>query len=110
LPQPVQRVLETAGNMTYSCYLLHFPIQLSIAAAFSFLQVPIPFHDRLFWATFVFGTLLVAHLTYRYFEAPAQRMIRARLSRRQNAMRSESFDRRQVLPNGALNNARHART
>jgi peptidoglycan/LPS O-acetylase OafA/YrhL len=63
LPRPIQRLLEIAGNMTYSCYLLHFPIQLSIATAFSLLQRPIPYHDRLFWAAFVFGTLIASHLS-----------------------------------------------
>jgi peptidoglycan/LPS O-acetylase OafA/YrhL len=99
LPRPLQRFLETAGNMTYSCYLLHFPIQLLIATACSLLQLPIPFHDRLFWAAFMLATLLAAHFTYRYFEAPAQRMIRSRLLRKERAMLS-----------GAFSNARHART
>jgi peptidoglycan/LPS O-acetylase OafA/YrhL len=110
LSPPLQRLLEIAGNMTYSCYLLHFPIQLSIASACSLLRLPIPFHDELFWAAFVFGTLLASYLVYRHFEAPAQRLIRSSLLRRQAAMPSESFERRQVLSDGALNSARHART
>jgi peptidoglycan/LPS O-acetylase OafA/YrhL len=109
LPPPIQRLLETAGNMTYSCYLLHFPIQLLIATAFSLLRLPIPLHDRLLWAAFVFGTLLAAHLSYRYFEAPAQRLLRRRLLRRQDAALSEGFDRPRVI-GGVLNNTRHART
>jgi peptidoglycan/LPS O-acetylase OafA/YrhL len=42
-----------AGNMTYSCYLLHFPLQLIIALTFSALQWPIQYHDHLFWAAYV---------------------------------------------------------
>ena len=110
LPRPIQRLLETAGNMTYSCYLLHFPIQLSIATAFSLLQRPIPYPDRLFWAAFVFGTLVASRLVYRHFEAPAQAMIRSRLLGNKDATPNESFDRPRDLTGGALSNARHART
>jgi peptidoglycan/LPS O-acetylase OafA/YrhL len=98
LPPPIQRLLETAGNMTYSCYLLHFPIQLLIATAFSLLRLPVPFHDQLFCVAFVFGTLVASRLVYRYFEAPAQRLIRSRLLLRQNATLSERIGPRLAFP------------
>lgn len=79
LPTPWQRVLEAAGNMTYSSYLLHFPVQLLVALGFSIVRYPIPFHDDLFFASFVGATLLASYLTYRYFEAPAQALIRSYL-------------------------------
>jgi peptidoglycan/LPS O-acetylase OafA/YrhL len=96
LPLPVQRLLETAGNTTYSCYLLHFPIQLSIATGCALLRLPIPYHDRLFWGVFISGTLIAAQLIYRHFEAPAQRLIRGHLLRREGTMLSV-----------AIGNARH---
>jgi peptidoglycan/LPS O-acetylase OafA/YrhL len=86
--RPIQKVLESMGNMTYSCYLLHFPIQLSIAVAFSLLRLPIPYDDRLFCAAFVAGTLIASHFVYRHFEAPAQRLIRSRLWRKHGAIPS----------------------
>jgi peptidoglycan/LPS O-acetylase OafA/YrhL len=70
------RVLEAAGNMTYSSYLLHFPIQLLIAAGFVASGAAIPFYGASFFVMFVTSTLLASHLTYRYFEAPAQALIR----------------------------------
>jgi peptidoglycan/LPS O-acetylase OafA/YrhL len=79
VPLPVQRLLEAAGNTTYSCYLLHFPIQLLIAIAFSYTRLSIPLYDRWFCAAFLTTTLLASHLIYRYFEAPAQRLIRSYL-------------------------------
>src|SRR5581483_11372519 len=109
LPQPVQRLLETAGNTTYSCYLLHFPIQLSIAIVFALLHRPIPYDRPLFWLTFVSGTLLAAHFIYRYFEAPAQRLIRGRLLRRHGALPNDGREH-PGLTGEALRNARHART
>ena len=95
LPQRVEDLLQAAGNMTYSCYLLHFPIQLMIALAFAWLQRPIPYRDHLFWAAFVVSTLVAAHLTYRWFEAPAQRLIRNTLLRRQKAGQTSPVPLRQ---------------
>lgn len=79
LPVRLQRIVEAAGNVTYSSYLLHFPIQLAMVLGFSLMQVPIPLYDDVFFATFIGITLLASHVTYRYFEEPAQRLIRASL-------------------------------
>jgi len=85
LPRRLETLMESAGNMTYSCYLLHFPIQLTIALAFTALQLPIPYHDHLFWAAYVLTTLAAARFVYLYFEAPAQRWIRSALLRKRDA-------------------------
>jgi peptidoglycan/LPS O-acetylase OafA/YrhL len=88
LPRRIETLLEVAGNMTYSCYLLHFPIQLAIALACAAMQRPIPYGHHLFWAAFVLSALVASHLTYRWFEAPAQRLIRSTLLRKQEAGRT----------------------
>jgi peptidoglycan/LPS O-acetylase OafA/YrhL len=67
--------------MTYSSYLLHFPIQIVIALGFAIAKTPIPFYDARFFAAFIGTTLLASYLTYRYFEAPAQNLIRGLLLR-----------------------------
>jgi peptidoglycan/LPS O-acetylase OafA/YrhL len=79
LPPPAQRLIEAAGNMTYSSYLLHFPIQLMIVLGFAIVGAPIPIYETTFFAVFVSATLLASYLTYRCFEAPAQNFIRGRL-------------------------------
>jgi peptidoglycan/LPS O-acetylase OafA/YrhL len=79
LPASAQRLIEAAGNMTYSSYLLHFPIQLMIVVGFAIVGTPVPIYDATFFALFVAATLLASYLTYRYFEAPAQNFIRGRL-------------------------------
>jgi peptidoglycan/LPS O-acetylase OafA/YrhL len=79
LPASANRLLEDAGNITYSSYLLHFPIQLLIASGFAASGAPIPFYDTAFFAVFITSTLLASYLTYRYFEAPAQALIRHHL-------------------------------
>ena len=79
LPASAAKLLEAAGNMTYSSYLLHFPIQLLIALGFAMSGRPIPYYDGWFFAAFVTVTLLASYLTYRYFEAPAQALLRNHL-------------------------------
>ena len=79
LPARLQLIVEAAGNMTYSSYLLHFPIQLAMVLGFHAMQASIPLYDNAFFALFIGFTLLASHVTYRYFEAPAQRFIRAAL-------------------------------
>jgi peptidoglycan/LPS O-acetylase OafA/YrhL len=84
LSAPTQRFVQAAGNMTYSSYLLHFPLQLMIAVGYSIARAPIPFHDDWFFVAFVGTTLVASYLTYRYFEAPAQAAIRRTLLSRQH--------------------------
>jgi len=67
--------------MTYSSYLLHFPIQLLIVVGFSVIGAPIPLYDLTFFGGYLAITLLASYFTYRYFEAPAQNLVRAFLLR-----------------------------
>jgi peptidoglycan/LPS O-acetylase OafA/YrhL len=68
--------VETAGNMTYSTYLLHFPIGLTLVLASNWLDVPLPRTSA--WMLFVYLALVMglAVPTFRYFEAPLQEIIR----------------------------------
>jgi peptidoglycan/LPS O-acetylase OafA/YrhL len=86
-----QRLLEAAGNMTYSSYLLHFPIQLLIALSFAMSGSRVPFYDSWFFVMFVASTLLAAYFAFRYFEAPAQNLLRSYfLPERETAARAST--------------------
>jgi peptidoglycan/LPS O-acetylase OafA/YrhL len=74
----LQRSVEVAGNMTYSSYLIHFPIQLAIALAFTTFHRAIPYERLDFFCGFFFLTLLAAYGIFRWFEMPAQSYIRRR--------------------------------
>ncbi len=76
LPARLQQIVEAAGNMTYSSYLLQFPIQLAMMLGFALIRAPAPIYDNAFFGLYVGTTLLASYLSYRYFEAPAQRLIR----------------------------------
>jgi peptidoglycan/LPS O-acetylase OafA/YrhL len=75
----IQALVEAAGNMTYSSYLLHFPIQLMIASAYAISGNPIPLYSDWFFAIYVTSTLIASYFTYRSYEAPAQALIRKHL-------------------------------
>jgi peptidoglycan/LPS O-acetylase OafA/YrhL len=81
MPAPIQRAVEAAGNMTYSSYLLQFPIQLMIVLGFAIAGTPIPLYDETFFWIFIATTLLASYLAYRYFELPAQNLVRDLLLR-----------------------------
>jgi peptidoglycan/LPS O-acetylase OafA/YrhL len=79
MPSSLQKVVEAAGNMTYSSYLLHFPIQLMAVVGFAMVRAPIPLYDGAFFGLYIGATLAASYFIYRYFEAPAQNLIRALL-------------------------------
>jgi len=81
MPASLQKVVEAAGNMTYSSYLLHFPIQLMTVVGFAIVRAPIPLYDGTFFGLYIGTTLVASYLTYRYFEVPAQNLIRELLLR-----------------------------
>jgi peptidoglycan/LPS O-acetylase OafA/YrhL len=85
VPAPASTIIEAAGNMTYSSYLLHFPIQLMILLGFTISGISIPFYNPMFFLIFITVTLMASYLTFRHFEAPAQNFIRGRLLSRSRA-------------------------
>lgn len=92
LPRWIQSAIVAAGNMTYSSYLLHFPIQLSVVLCFTIAGRPIPGYNGSMFAVYLLTTLLLAYVTFRYFEAPAQSFIRTALRGADGAAR-EPFRR-----------------
>jgi peptidoglycan/LPS O-acetylase OafA/YrhL len=68
------------GDISYSTYLIHFPLQLVLAlVAARFALVPADFMHG--WVMLVFFAVLIAlgALSYAYVEKPAQSWLRARL-------------------------------
>lgn len=74
----VRKIIEAAGNMTYSSYLIHFPIQLLIAVYCVVTHQAIPGYNPIFFLVFIFFTLYASYWTYRLFEMPLQLYIRQR--------------------------------
>jgi peptidoglycan/LPS O-acetylase OafA/YrhL len=72
----IQSIVKAAGSMTYASYLLHFPVQLMIVNVLQRFGIRPPVYDGAFLAMFLAIVLSLAYLTYRYFEAPMQKVLR----------------------------------
>lgn len=71
--------LSFLGNISYSLYLLHFPLQLTVAAVTAKLAItPQLLYSPWFMALFFFFLMLVSFASYHYFEVPMQRFLRLR--------------------------------
>ncbi len=67
-----------AGNLTYSSYLLHFPLQLALAIAAGATGLVPMLTSPLFLVAYLIATFGCAALSYRWLERPAQDWLRAR--------------------------------
>ena len=73
------RPLTFLGDISYSVYLLHFPVQLLLFTIAAQMGLKFPYTSPgflLFYACFV---VIVSVLSYEYFEKPVQSVLRKRL-------------------------------
>ncbi|MEQ1833303.1 MAG: acyltransferase [Candidatus Eisenbacteria bacterium] len=71
------RRLAFIGDVSYSSYLLHFPLQLAVALASMRLAAPAAgFESPWFLLAFFAALLAVAGASHRWFELPCQRALR----------------------------------
>jgi peptidoglycan/LPS O-acetylase OafA/YrhL len=75
----LRKFFEALGNMTYSSYLLHFPIQISIVLVFKSLKMAVPWSVEWFFLIYLALTFGASYLTYRFFEIPVQTYLRQHL-------------------------------
>jgi len=71
------RRLSALGDISYSTYLIHIPLQMSLALAALALGIK-PMAFMSFWVMLAFFAVLIGlgMLSFRYFERPLQRFIR----------------------------------
>lgn len=72
------------GDRCLSIYLVHFPVQVAIMLA---IGDQVPYRDPLFLLAYAATVLVVADLTWRWFERPAQRAL-LRLPHRRGVQRA----------------------
>ena len=70
------RIFKLLGNLTYSSYLLHFPIQIFITIFYLKIDEEIPFNDNLFFLFYISIVLTLSYYSFKYFEDPCKKKIR----------------------------------
>lgn len=68
--------IQIAGNLTYSTYLLHFPMQLGVAIVVLFAGITLPVGEPWFLLAYLTLSLLLGRIIFVRFELPAQNLIR----------------------------------
>ncbi|WP_460910054.1 acyltransferase family protein [Paraburkholderia jirisanensis] len=70
------RPLIYLGTISYSIYLVHFPLQLAIHLISVVLATKMPYANAFFLIGFMFATIALASITYRFIELPGKRILR----------------------------------
>jgi peptidoglycan/LPS O-acetylase OafA/YrhL len=90
------RMFSFLGDISYSLYLIHFPLQLAVVTlSIAMKWDPIIFYSRTFFGFYVCTLILLSFASHKYFEMPAQRWIRTRFAHR---FRRPATDPEPVLP------------
>jgi peptidoglycan/LPS O-acetylase OafA/YrhL len=79
IPDRWHQAIQAAGNLTYSSYLLHFPLQLLLAIGVAASGIMPRLASPLFLTAYLGTTLAIAAISYRCFELPAQSWFRRRM-------------------------------
>ena len=68
---------DWVGNLTYSMYLIHVPLQMIIMTALDYLNIVTPTvaSRGIFLLTFLIVLVAISHLSYRFFEKPLRSYI-----------------------------------
>jgi len=75
------KMLLVLGDISYSLYLIHFPLQLAaIILLFEVKAEPNIFYSPIFFFCFLLILVLLSFASHKYFEMPAQRWIRGRFA------------------------------
>jgi peptidoglycan/LPS O-acetylase OafA/YrhL len=76
------RSVRLVGDLTYSTYVLHFPLQLAIGLLVASNAVTLNFNSPLVWLAFFSTLIAISTVSYYFFERPLQRLLRNSLSSR----------------------------
>ena len=77
--KPIGSFVSAMGNLTYSMYLCHFPIQLIIVLLFVKLEKIIPYERPWLLLCFITITVIVSYCVYEFFEKPAKYYLRRKM-------------------------------
>ena len=85
---------KSVGNLTYSSYLLHFPIQILVLIVFHYFKLSQDiFYYKIMFLAWMLVVIVASVLSFRYIEMPAKNYLRKSLPVR---LRS-AFDRSDII-------------
>lgn len=83
----VTEIILHAGNMTYTSYAIHFPLQLIAHLIILRFHMLVAYQSAAFFLAYISIALILAYVTYYYFELPMQNIIRSKWMSRTEAPR-----------------------
>lgn len=90
VPPRLASLFTGLGNLTYSVYMIHVPVQLAILLAVKMSgvrEMASLAGTRTFFCLYLLGLLALSSAVYRFFELPAKKILR-RFSRRREKTRA----------------------
>ena len=75
------KYLKFFGDISYSIYLLHVPIQLFIFLIILTFDYSVDFSSHFFFFSYVIGVFIASYLSTYYFEKPLKIFIRNRFNK-----------------------------
>jgi peptidoglycan/LPS O-acetylase OafA/YrhL len=70
--------LEVLGDISYSSYLWHVPVQLSVFILILIFDVQLDLSSKKFFFGYLFFVLLISYISTHFFEKPIQKFIRSK--------------------------------
>jgi peptidoglycan/LPS O-acetylase OafA/YrhL len=108
---PIGRRLSFLGDISYSLYLLHFPLQLAVVTVMARLSISRSlFYSPWFMGLFFSLLILASFASYHYFEVPLRKYLRQRLGRATSGAGEEPAESRaghHINPNASVGVATH---
>jgi len=72
----LKKILSILGNLTYSSYLIHLPIQITICLIFINTGKTIPAGEKEFFLFYIILVLFVSYFSFKYYENPIRNYLR----------------------------------
>ena len=80
LLKPFASFISGLGNLTYSMYLCHFPIQLLMVLFFLKQKIDIPYKNSWLFLFFISITIFISFFVYKILEKPSKEFLRKKLN------------------------------
>ena len=72
----LEKLCQNCGYITYSIYLIHFPVQLLMVLLLQQHNVTISYYSPQFFIAYIFITIFISYQCFIHFEKPFQNYIR----------------------------------